>query len=835
MEIAARAGMALACALGIASCGGGGASDPPPPPPVVVSLGAPSPAEISENENPMVEVTVSADSAVSAGLTVPLTFSGTASRDQDYAAGGDSVVIPAGSASASMTLDVYRDFDAEGDETITVSLGAITGNARAGTPSSATWTILDGEAAAFDKTPEEENGEGFLVLFGYAVTEDSVDLTLAPSGFSASDGPQTLVVEWSGDADFATGVNLLGEEEFTAPGEDAAAFFNPYPFSLPLSRLAANARYYVRAYIRSDGPDSRSAVRAGFATGPEGRVVTRCRAPMNGGGSTGPDPLFAEQWHLSNTAQTGLSGRAGVAGADLRMNGAIEQGRNGSGAILAVVDTGLEVCHPDLAANIEPGKSWNFGYENTFGASRTEPFNPVEVFGDHGTSVAGVAGAVANNGVGGRGVAPAVRLRGYNPSAENPSAGGLADFASPLLASLGGSGSDPDSASAHIFNMSFGEELPGENSEPDFVQLYETGVTDLRSGRGALYVKAAGNEFDLCEGAYPLQREIGCIGSNSDPDQNLPYLVNVGAFNAQDVRSSYSSAGANLWVVAPAGEDGIDDAGIITTDQVGLESGYGALRGDPLGDGHPDNPNGDYTAIFGGTSAAAPSAAGAIAVLLGVNPGLTWRDVKHILAKTARRIDPDRARVRAAFNGKPYIAQHAWQTNAAGYAFHNWYGFGAVSIDAAIAMAADYTPDSLGAFVESGWFPAEDGGAAGPLAIPDADGGGVTDRLTVADLPDAASIEAVMLEINVAHSYGSDIGIMLTSPGGTESIVHTPFGALLREAPGFTGWRLLSNAFYGENPNGEWAVDVVDLASGDTGQLDSWRLRFYHGEHPPPE
>ena len=130
MEIICRTGAALACALTVGACGGGGANDPPPPP-VVVSLSTPSPAEVAENENPMVEVTVSAGSAVSAGLTVPLTFSGTATRGQDYAADGDSVVIPAGSASASMTLDVYRDFDAEGDETITVSLGAITGNAQA--------------------------------------------------------------------------------------------------------------------------------------------------------------------------------------------------------------------------------------------------------------------------------------------------------------------------------------------------------------------------------------------------------------------------------------------------------------------------------------------------------------------------------------------------------------------------------------------------------------------------------------------------------------------------------------------------------------------------------
>ena len=219
------------------------------------------------------------------------------------------------------------------------------------------------------------------------------------------------------------------------------------------------------------------------------------------------------------------------------------------------------------------------------------------------------------------------------------------------------------------------------------------------------------------------------------------------------------------------------------------------------------------------------------AVLLGINPDLTWRDVKHVLAKTARRIDPDRTRVRAAFNGTPYVAQHAWQTNAAGYGYHNWYGFGAIAIDDAVELAADMTPNGLGTFVESGWHPGERSSPV-MLPIPDADGGGVTDTLNVSGLPETASIEAVVLEISATHSYAPDLGITITSPGGTESIVNPPLNAILNHLPELRQWRLLSNAFYGERPNGEWTIRVVDLASGDTGELESWRLRFYCGEHP---
>ena len=125
------------------------------------------------------------------------------------------------------------------------------------------------------------------------------------------------------------------------------------------------------------------------------------------------DPLFSQQWHLQNTGQSGLAENPGSPGADLQMAAAIAEGRDGDGVKLAIVDTGLEICHPDLAANVEAGKSFNFLFETSAGALPTDPFNH-EILGDHGTSVAGIAAAVANNGLGGRGVAPGVELRGFN-------------------------------------------------------------------------------------------------------------------------------------------------------------------------------------------------------------------------------------------------------------------------------------------------------------------------------------------------------------------------------------------------------------------------------------
>lgn len=789
---------------------------------------------VEESDNPTVGVTVQLDSRTLAGVTVRLNFAGTATPGRDYAASSDAIVVPPNASSGSMDIDVYRDFDAEGDETVTAVVAGIEGIARVDGPASVSFGILDGESGTVDKAPPE-GGEVELALlpFHFGVTEDAVVLIVAALNASPDGQPAPLVAEWSTDIGFLTDVHLLGSVEIPTYDDPFDFFFGEvHEFVLPLDELKPSRSYFVRAYLGDTPPNPdtgeglENAFFQGFATTADGRVRTRCEAPHRTPGAAGADPLFAEQWHLVNTGQTAFSNRSGTAGADLRMGDAIGAGHTGKGVKLAVIDTGLEICHPDLAANAASGGSFNFAHESTPGASSADPFNH-SILGDHGTSVAGVAAAVANNGLGGRGVAPEVTLVGFNfgsAVAEDPETA--------LYRSLGGSDIDPDSASVDIFNMSFGSELPSENATEDFVRLMKMGTSELRSGRGALYVKAAGNEFELCNRTHPLNREIGCISGNADPDQNLPYLIAVGAFNAEDVKSSYSSTGANLWVVGPGGEDGFERPAMITTDQAGAGAGYGLLGGIPLSIDHPLNRDGDYVNVFGGTSSASPAVAGAVAVLLGVKPNLTWRDVKHILAVTARMIDPGRAEVRAAFNGTPYVAQHAWQTNAAGYDFHNWYGFGAVDIDAAVALArSTYAPGSLGTLVESPWFESGADGALA-LAIPDADGAGASAVLDVSGLPESADIEAVVLEIDVEHADAFDLGVTLYSPAGTASVLNPPFNGVLEDFPGFANWQLLSNAFYGENPNGAWTLHVADLAAEDTGSLTGWRLRFYYGEHP---
>ncbi|MCX7963258.1 MAG: S8 family serine peptidase [Candidatus Sumerlaea chitinivorans] len=117
------------------------------------------------------------------------------------------------------------------------------------------------------------------------------------------------------------------------------------------------------------------------------------------------DPLFANQWHLRNTGQSG-----GTPGADIRATAAWDVTTGSASIILAIIDTGTELTHPDLAGRIwvnageipangldddgngfvDDVNGWNFYAENN---------NVGPVLG-HGTNVAGLAGAASNNGIG---------------------------------------------------------------------------------------------------------------------------------------------------------------------------------------------------------------------------------------------------------------------------------------------------------------------------------------------------------------------------------------------------------------------------------------------------
>ncbi len=617
----------------------------------------------------------------------------------------------------------------------------------------------------------------------------------------------------------------------------------PFDISVTFTResLNANTTYFVLFSVYSGaypaiGQFVFARGQTGFTFDALKRIQFTCVAPDQELMPSGTDPLLTHQWHLNNTGQAAFARQGGALDEDMGMEETLSDGPTGVGVKVAVVDTGLELCHPDLWGNIEQGASFNFNaafVEETeldpwlVRQESTDPFNFDPAVG-HGTSVAGLIAATADNSIGGRGVAPGAQLRGYNmlQAAEQLHA---------LIASHGASDYQPDSTDVDIFNMSFGS--IGEPPRKLAVfeeQVFLNGIRKLRSGKGAIYVKAAGNSFGDCSSLHrAINDEIGCLSTQLDPIQSLPYLIVVGAHNAAGTKASYSSVGANLWVSAPGGEFGVNFPALVTTDSMGFDRGLGTLvkafgTAVSLESDSELNPHGDYVSLMNGTSSAAPNASGAVAVLLEEDPAFTWRDVKHILANTARKIDANIEVVELTIDESSRIVQLPWTENAAGYSFHNWYGFGAVALDDAVAFAKEYEPNSLGDFHESAWFEFIE-----TVDIPDNDLSGISQTLNVRGLRADANIEAVVIEIDWQHDFPNDLGVDLISPAGTRSVVGQVFDeALAVHEMGTFTWRMLTNAFYGENPDGEWRLEVFDGDTDDVGQSFSWRLRIYYGEHP---
>ena len=127
---------------------------------------------------------------------------------------------------------------------------------------------------------------------------------------------------------------------------------------------------------------------------------------------------------------------------------------------------------------------------------------------------------------------------------------------------------------------------------------------------------------------------------------------------------------------------------------------------------------------------------------------MTWRDVKHILASTARKIDSSVAGVSLTIGEETKEVLLPWTDNAAGYSFHDWYGFGAVHVDDAVEFAQSYGANSLGEFHESAWFELNT-----PSSITDNDLTGVRQTLNVLGPFADANIEAVVVEIDWEHEF----------------------------------------------------------------------------------
>ena len=561
------------------------------------------------------------------------------------------------------------------------------------------------------------------------------------------------------------------------------------------------------------------------------------------------DPLYEHQWYLKNTGQAAFSSEGGVPGIDLNVESLFNAGDWGGGVKVLVLDDGLDIRHPDLASNVDAARLRNFD------ANAKDSADPTPTGADdaHGTAVAGIIAAAAHNDIGGRGIAPLASL-----GAGNLLACGEWCEDNQTQATIEAYGGAPFSADTWVINASYGSDPTApDSSDIDVGAAPISNFAKLRGGKGIVMVKSAGNAFgsftvpgpdgrpvDSGQCGPANQHDLSCQNAAFDLESAMPQVVTVGAVNARGVKSSYSSAGSSLLVAGLGGEYGsakprspaTAGPALVTTDLAGCERGYArkdreehhyANDFDKPGTATNSKPNAqcDYTAAMNGTSAAAPTVTGVVALMLAANPDLTWRDLRLILAKTSRKIDAGRAPITLQLDGGAYVAQDGWVKNGAGLWFHNWYGYGLVDAAAAVAMAKTTISHLTGPMADSGWI---ESGPAPSLPVPAGDPAGAASKI---DFATDRTIEAVQVRLTIdGDGLLGDLGVELVSPAGTRSVLMNAHNAFQKSETAIN-LTLMSNAFNEEKAKGKWTLRVVDVngrADADRqALLRNWSLRVH--------
>ncbi|CAH1254315.1 FURIN [Branchiostoma lanceolatum] len=324
------------------------------------------------------------------------------------------------------------------------------------------------------------------------------------------------------------------------------------------------------------------------------------------------DPEWSAMWYLHNPNNL-----------DMNVIPAWEKGYTGQGVVVTILDDGIERDHPDLEENYDPDASYDVNADDPDPMPRYNPSNENR----HGTRCAGEVSSVANNDVCGVGIAYHSRIGGVRMLD-----GDVTDAVEAKSIGLRPEHID-------VYSASWGPDDDGRTVDgPASLAkaAFETGIREGRGGKGSIFVWASGNggrDEDSC---------------NCDGYTNSIYTMSV---------SSASERGNIPWYLEKCSST------LATT----YSSGSGAERQIVSTDLRHR-----CTESHTGTSASAPLAAAIVALTLEANPNLSWRDLQHIVVRTAR---PDN------------LHADDFTTNAAGYKVSHAFGFGLMDAGAMVNLA----------------------------------------------------------------------------------------------------------------------------------------------------
>ena len=373
-------------------------------------------------------------------------------------------------------------------------------------------------------------------------------------------------------------------------------------------------------------------------------VIVQGKAPALLSTVTTNDPYFKDQWQLHNEGPfTTLDGKGKINGADhahiadawaliLDLELAKSVSEIGKDVRLAIIDDGFDLAHEEISSKIVASK--NFGNAAIESGNLFSNTSPTSNF--HGMLVTGIAAAAADNGKGISGVCPGCKLVLARIADDAGDSQGLKpeDYYDNVFDWV-------TEQEADVINASWGPEksTSAERMQALLDKLNKKG----RKGLGINAVFAAGNgDEDFAWNHFAASDDT----------------ISVGGTDSKGVRHAFSNFGVGLDLMAPTSAAEKQSAGLGNTyiDRIWTTDNYlapsclapGATPSSGCSDTagwSPTKPTaggdgwvGKYSYRFSHTSAAAPVVSGVVGLMLHVNPKLTSREVRAILAATADKV-----------------------------------------------------------------------------------------------------------------------------------------------------------------------------------------------------